>query len=1079
MKSLIRWSISNTPAMNTLMVGILLVGGISLYLMRREVFPEFELEIIQVSVPYPGASPSEVEEGVCQKIEEAVRSVDGIKTMHSVARESMGSVILELESEIPDVQRTLNEVRSEIDRIPSLPELTEEPEIKQITLRKTAIRVGILAPESEDPRAEVALREVAERVRDDLLQLSSVSQAEIVGTRAYQIDVEISEKTLREYGLTLQEVAQILRRKNVELPGGSMKTESEEVLLRGKNKRLRGEEIAKIPLITQPGGATLTVGDLGTVRDEFTDTTAINRINGQPGLVISVNSTSNEDLLVIVAEVKKYLATLEEPDSDVLPEGYKIRTWADISVHVRDRMELLTRNGLQGLVLVFLVLAIFLELRLSFWVALGIPISILGCCAVMLYGGQTLNMLSMFAFLMALGILVDDGIVVGENIYAHRQRGSGFVKAAIDGTVEVLPSVAASVTTTMIAFAPLLFVPGVMGKFIAVMPVAVIAMLMLSLVEVTLILPCHLAHGRKDVAPKGFMRWVNRGSNSFLQWAITRAYMPLLQGALKRPAVVLATAAAVLLMVGGLVRSGITPFVAFPKLDGESIVGKVVYPDGTPAAITERAAVQMEAAILELDRESAEEGMPLVKIRHLAVGQVNVGDTGPVATAGGSHVGSIGIELVAPEYRTIDSNQILAEWRKRATDLPPGYETLSFTSVSMGPGGTPIELQLLGTPEKMELLESAVQRCKEELAKQEGVFDVADNSRPGKWEYQLKPKPGAEAMNVDLASLAGTVRAAYYGEEVMRLQRGRHEVKLMVRYPVDERRSMRDFNNIRVRTGDRSERPLTELATKDVQRGYSQITRVDQMRAITITADVDESKGNAKKIVKDFKNGFLKELLEEPQYAGIAARWEGQEKQTAESIAGLLDGLVIALVAMFALLTLEFRSYAQPLIILAIVPFGAVGAVVGHALMGLPLTLFSLFGLVALTGVVVNDSIVLIDFINRQVRADVPVKKALLDAGRRRFRPVLLTSITTVVGLLPILLETSFQAQVLIPMAVSLCFGLLFATVLVLLLVPTLYLLYYRICASVGRPVNGISHEESPEPIEPFRAEQPAQLLRN
>ncbi|MFH1265094.1 MAG: efflux RND transporter permease subunit, partial [Planctomycetota bacterium] len=512
MKSVLRWAIRNTPAMNTLMVSIMLVGAVSLILTHRELFPEFELEIVLVTVPYPGASPEEVEEGVCQKIEEAVRSVDGIKKQYAMAREGSGTVVLELEANVPDAQKILNEIRSEVDRIPSFPELAEDPEVKQITIRQAAIRVGVIGPDTDDPEAEVNLRDVTEKLRDALLHLPSVSQANIIGGRDYQIDIEIPESTLREYGLTLQDVARIVRRQNVELPGGTMKTDSQEVLLRGKNRQLVGRQIAEIPLVTRPGGVVLTVGDLGAVRDEFVDTTAINRINGRPGLVISIDKTANEDLLAIVGDVKQFLASAGTPGGFELPEGYELAQWSDMSVMVKDRLDLLAKNGLQGLILVLIVLAVFLELRVAFWVALGIPVSMLGACWILYSGGQTLNMLSMFAFLMALGILVDDAIVIGENIFSHRQMGKSPLEAAVDGAHEVLPSVVASVTTTIVAFVPLLFVPGVMGKFIAVMPVAVIAMLMFSLVESALILPCHLAHNerggaRRRLFARVYRRW--------------------------------------------------------------------------------------------------------------------------------------------------------------------------------------------------------------------------------------------------------------------------------------------------------------------------------------------------------------------------------------------------------------------------------------------------------------------------------------------------------------------------------------------------------------------------------------------
>lgn len=1065
MKSIIKWAINNSPAMNTLMVTVLGVGLVSLSFMRREVFPEFELEIILVSVPYPGASPEEVEEGICQKMEEAVRAIDGIKKITSIANEGSGSVVLELRAGVPDVQKILNEVRSEIDRIPSFPELAEDPDVQQITFRQVAIEVAVIGPEQLDENSEWELRAVTERIRDELLQLKSVSQANIAGARDYQIDIEIPEATLRKYGLTLRDVAQTVRRENLELPGGKLVTDSQVLLLRGKNKHLIGSEIEKIPLVTESGGVVLTVGDLGRVKDDFTDTTMISEINGKPALSVSVDRTAQEDLLQIVEEVRAYAKTAS------LPPGYSLELWKDKSVDVRDRMDLLTRNGLQGLLLVFITLAIFLEFRLAFWVALGIPISMFGACIVLYYTGQTLNMLSMFAFLMALGIVVDDAIVVGENIYEHRQMGKSITKAAIDGAVEVLPSVCASVTTTVIAFMPLLFVSGIMGKFIAVMPIAVIAMLVISLLESIFILPCHLAHGKMDPEKKiGFV-------GQKLNWFIDRCYTPVLRAAIDYPSSALAVAGALLLISAGLIMGGFAPFNIFPKTDFRMIEATVEFPDGTPQSITGAATLHIQRSFEEVDKKYQEEhGNSLIKLVRRNVGFGTRDESGGAVggSVEGSHVGKVSVEIVEAEERTLGSEEIIDIWRDQIGEVP-GVDRLTIKSPSMGPGGKPIEFKLLASGEYLEDLEAAVEDCKQELATYPGVKDINDDSSPGKWEFQIKIKDKARAMGVPLADVAETVRATYYGEEVMRLQRGRHEVKLMVRYPREERRSLMGFDDIRIRTGDGSERPLTELADVTVKRGYSEINRIDQKRSITVYSDLNEKEGNARQIVQSMKKpgGFMDQLVE--KYPDVQVRWEGQQEQTDESVNSLIIGLMIALASMFALLTVEFRSYAQPLIVLGIIPFGVIGAVFGHAILGMELTLFSLFGLVALTGVVVNDSIVLIDFINHRIADGLPLKEALLDAGRRRFRPVLLTSMTTIVGLAPILKETSFQAQILIPMAASLIFGLILATGLVLFLIPTYYYLYARMMgAQPDQPWNRkIDESEGPTADNPEEGKMP------
>ncbi len=1050
MRSLIRWAVHNTPAMNTLMLSILIVGGVSLAMMRREVFPEFDLEMILVTVPYPGATPEEVEEGICQKIEEAVRSISGLKKQVAVAQEGAGYLVLYLESNV-NVQKILNEVRAEIDRIPSFPDLAEDPEVQQITFRSPAIRVGVIGPEADSPEAEWRLRELGEQIRDELLLLPSVSQADLTNVRKYQIDVEIPEATLRKYGLTLQQVARTVRRENIELPGGKINTSSQDILLRGKNKRLTGADIARIPLVTDARGVVLTAADLGVVRDDFEDTTASNRVNGKPAMVIAINRTSSEDLLAIVEEVQTFLTER----SATMPPGYQLTSWQDSSIDVRDRMDLLLSNGLQGLVLVFLVLAVFLELKLAFWVAIGIPIAVLGGSAVLLGCGQTLNMLSMFAFLLVLGIVVDDAIVIGENIYVHRDRHESLVEAAVNGTVEVWSSVAASVLTTVMAFVPLFFVSGVMGKFIAVMPVAVISMLAISLLESTLVLPCHLAHRDSlifrvlgvvlyPLRPlTALFARINRGTDHAVHWFVARFYLPVIGWSLKYPAVVIAASLAALLVTAGLVRSGFTPYVLFPKLDSRIIEAKVAYPDGTPAAVTERATRKLEEAIRRVDERIAAQHLAVVTLTHRAVGEVTgAGSLGPESRSSGSHLGGVYVELVDPSQRDVTSEEILRQWRADAGEFP-GAERLTFGSANMGPGGPPIEFKLLAGTRDVAQLEAAVEECKARLAQYPGVFDIRDDSSPGKWEYQLRVQDKALAMGVTAGDLAETVRASYYGEEVMRLQRGRHEVKLMVRYPEQQRRSLADFDEVRVRTGDGSERPLTELADVTIGRGYSEINRVDQLRSITVTADLDDTRANASQIVSDLQANFVPGMF--AKHPNVRVRWEGQREESDESMQSLFVGFLLAIFGMYCLLTLEFRSYFQPFLILTIIPFGFMGAIWGHALMGLPLTIFSMFGLVSLTGVVVNDSIVMVDFINQRLQAGTPLRTALLEAGRRRFRPVLLTSMTTVAGLAPMLVETSFQAQVLVPMAASLAFGLMASTVLVLITVPALYSVYGRL----------------------------------
>lgn len=1071
MKGILRWAVNNSPAMNTLMIGVLVVGAYCAYSLRRESFPVFELEILQVNVSYPGASPEEVEEGICQKIEAAISSIDGIKKMTSTAYEGMGEVILELNSGVRDVQKVLSEVRTQVSRIPSFPESAREPHVSQFVIRENAIRVVVVQTADSGPDSELKLRELTESLYSGLLNLPTVTQVRIFGARDYEINVEVPQDTLRRYNLTLEGIAANIRRHNLDVPVGTLRTDARQILVRGRNKRVTAEEIGEIPVVTEPGGVVLTVADLGNVRDEFVDSEFVHRINGKPGHVLYVEKTPNEDLLAIVDDVRAYLETKE------MPAGYELMTYDDESEDVRSRLRLLTRNGIQGLILVFLVLALFLEMRLAFWVSLGIPISICGACAVLLVSGHTLNMLSMFSFVIALGIVVDDAIVIGENVHAHRERNKSPTQAAVDGAYEVLPSVTTSVATTIIAFVPLFFVTGVIGKYIGVLPLALVAILAVSWVEASLVLPCHLAHsdrGRIDrdrllagavglyrslplplrwtvgplllagsivvdgiafllVVIAAVFHWCSSRTNHLTHRLIERVYLPVLGWSLRRPEFIICSVVALLLLAIGAIRAGITPFVFMSSSDTKGLYATVEYPDGTPVADINKAVEQIERALYEIEAESVPEGGQLMVLCRRAVF---------------GNFGYVFAELVDSSQRDQTSAEIVARWRDRSGQFPEA-ERVAFEGTEMSPGGIPIEFELLSGGVDPDEFESVVDQCKAKLNEYAGVFDVADDWRPGKWEYQVRVKEKAHALGIALSDLSQTLRAVYYGAEVMRIQRGRHEVKIMVTYPREERHSLANFEAVRVRGPDGSEYPLTELADVTMRRGYSQINRVNQQRAITVTADVDQARGNARRVAQDLKANFLPALLAD--YPQISVRWEGEEQRTNESLQSMAVGVMVALVGMFGLLTMEFRSHVQPLLVLAIIPFGGIGAVCGHWVLGLPLTIFSFFGMVGLAGIVVNDSIVLIDFVNQRLRDGAPLRTALLNAGRRRFRPVVITSITTICGLTPILLDRSLQAQWLIPMATSICFGLAFSTVLVLLLMPVLFSVYYRVAFGENR----------------------------
>lgn len=1051
MKSVIRWAVDNAPATNTMVVAIMLLGCFCGALMQREFWPYSDLDVVRVSVEYRGASPEEIEEGICQRIEENVRSVQGVRRITSVSREGSGIVSIELEAKVSeaDVQEILGEVRSRVDGITSFPALAEKPIVQRQQPRTSALSIGVIGPDERSIESSMFLRELSERIRDEVLLLEEVSQAEVVGVARYQIDVEVSEDVLRQYNLSLSQVADVIRMENVEIPGGTIKTASQEILLRGSNRQSTGENIANIPVISDSNGAVLTIGDIGLVRDEFTDDSAISRINGRPGLAIQIDTTQTEDIINVGKAVHQFVRDYDPP------EGYELIYFRDRTDDVEARLMLLLKNGWQGLLLVFILLTLFLELRLAIWVSMGIPLSIAGAISLMYFTGQTLNMTSMFAFLIALGIMVDDAIVIGENIYVHRKMGKGLREAAIDGAFEVMPSVITSVMTTILAFLPMMFMTGRLARFTEVLPFAVIAILMFSLSESLTVLPSHLAH--KDGAGMKFVKWlfgpfrfvavligyVNRWVAAGLEWFIESLYLPTLRFSLRFPMFIVCSALAFLLVAIGTVRSGVVPYIVLPQIDSNFCTVIVAFPDGTPERIADNATKRLEQAIHAVNQQTIDEGLTqisggVVNAIHRAVGY-GANTSGDVSS--GSHVGSLSVQLVEVGDRNITSQEIVKRWRREAGNFL-GADLVSFGSGPRGIAGQPIEFALLARSEDIPELEFAVQACVEQLESYPGVHDVTAGGRPGKWEYRLKIKEEAKAMGVSLAELSSTVRASYYGEEAMRLQRGRHEVELRVRYPREQRESLADFDEIHVRDPSGIERPLTELAEIEIERSYSAIHRLNQMRSITITADVDEEVGNAFQITSDFKAAMMPKLASD--YPDLRVLWEGQEEQTRDSMNSMMYGFLAVMIGMYLLFTIEFKSYLQPFLILSIIPFGICGAIFGHVIQGLPFTLFSIYGLVALSGIVVNDSIVLIDFINRRIKDGLSLNDAIIDAGRRRCRPVLLTSLTTVGGMMPILLETSRQAQVLIPMATSLSFGLIFGTLLVLLLAPVGYFLLFR-----------------------------------
>ena len=1038
MKRAVAWFAENSVAANLLMVIILVAGIITISNVKKEIFPEMSLDMISIRVPYLGAAPEEVEEGVCVRIEEAIQGLEGIKKITSTASEGMGSVMVEV---LPshDTRELLDDVKSRVDAIETFPDETEKPVIREMIVRNQVINVAISGEADE-----ITLKRLGEQVRDEITALPGITNVDLATARPYEISIEVSEEALRRHRLTFDDVARAVRNTSLDLPGGSVKTASGEILLRTKGQAYIGEEFARIVLLSRPDGTRLTVGDVATVVDGFAETDQRARFNGQPAVLVQVFRVGDQNAIEVADTVKQYVSQAQAR----MPQGISLTVWLDYSDFLRSRTELLVRNGYTGLLLLFTVLALFLKLRLAIWVSVGIPVSFLGAMALMPSLDLSVNMLSLFAFILVLGIVVDDAIVVGESIHTRHQAGEGGLTGSIRGTYQVMVPVVFAVLTTLVAFSPLLFMPGFMGKFFRVIPLIVMPVLLFSLLESLFILPAHLSHLRSPGTAK--KPWVvSRGWDRFqgifargLKTFARKFYRRGLEVSLRWRYLTVAVGVTILTISLGTVGAGWLKLVFFPNVESDYVIADLTMPLGVPAEETERAARRIERAALQLKEQiDAESDGTLGSVFRQIF--TSIGEQpmlaqqqrfeGNAAAASESHLAEVNIELAPSEQRTLSSEEIARRWRELTGPIPDAVD-LTFNA-SIFSAGEAINIQFAGP--RIEELQQVTEELKARLADYPGVYNVSDSFREGKEEIRLSIKPVAEQLGLTLSDLARQVRQGFYGEEAQRIQRGRDDVRIMVRYPATERRSLGDLESMRIRTPEGTEVPFSTVAVADYGRGYASINRVDRRRTIHVTADVDSSQANENEIMAEVTASVLPSILS--NHPQITYSLEGTQNEQRESFQGLGKAFAFAVLAIYALLAIPFKSYVQPFIVLSAVPFGLVGAIWGHLIMGMDLSVLSLCGMVALTGVVVNDSLILVDYVNRNVRTGIPLFEAVRTAGVARFRPIILTSLTTFAGLTPLLLETSVQAQVLIPMAVSLGFGVLFATLITLLIVPCSY----------------------------------------
>ena len=1026
---MIAWFARNGVAANLLMGIIVISGFFSIRALKMELFPEFDLDLVTISVPYPGAAPLEVEDGICKQVEEKIWDLDGIKEMTSFARENLGVVSVQV-SRGKDAKLLADEIKVRVDSILNFPEEAEKPMVEVATQKRRVLALAI-----HGDCDEKSLRKLADKTLDELTNLPGITQVEIAGIRKPEIGIEVSENALREYGMSFDEVSRAIKSNSVDIPGGVARTSSGETLLRSMGKAHNGKQFEKMQILTSSNGSHLSLGELAEVKDGFEDKALYTKFTDEPAVTLRIFRVGKQSPLDISKKVNAYVKDI----STSLPEGITMTIWQDSSYYLQGRLEMMIRNALQGLVLVFLVLSLFLRPSLAVWVALGLPISFMGAFATMGFVGASINLVSLFAFIVVLGILVDDAIVVGESVYTLGSKGENSLQASIKGTHLVAMPVTFAILTSMVAFVPMLFLPGWLGKLMKDIPLVVIPALFFSLIESKFILPYHLSLCRFDKVPKNWLaRFQNRISKG-LEVFIEKTYQPFLQKCLEWRYLTLSFFIGLFAVTMGLIIGGHVPSIrGVPPVPSDYISVKISMQDGVPAATTEKALKEIEKARIAVVDYLESEGEPNPFMHIMKTMGAQPFSDGPKSSSSivsGSNLGEISVELIKSEDRTRTAPQISALWRERIGPLP-GLKELYFGDVAAGGSRTAIDVEIAGF--NLEEMSLAAEKLKTKLGTYQGLFDISDTYSGGKREMKIKLTDNGRSLGLTQSDLGRQVRQAYYGQEIQRIQRERDEVKVMLRYPLADRKTLTALTNLRVRTPNGVEAPLEEVATIELGKGYPTIKRMDRSRIINVQTSADKVVAQIPLIEQDLYQHFIPALRAE--FPNLRFSFVGEKKEQEESDSGLAQAGGISLFVIYGLLAIPFRSYLQPFLIMSVIPFGLIGAVLGHYLFGLPLSQLSHFGLVALTGVVINDSLVLVHYVNKRAQETSILEAARL-AGMARFRAILLTSLTTFVGLLPILYERSLQAQFLKPMAIAIGFGVLFATFITLLMVPCLYLI--------------------------------------
>ena len=1016
---MIRFFVDHPTIANLLMVGFLVIGLFSVGSLQRETFPRSDPSRVEVSVPYPGARAEDVESAICERLESAVDAVTNVREMSCESREGLGRAVVRM-NEGEKIDEFLSDVKSEVEAISDFPDKAEQPIIK--TLGRTDFVASVAVSGIED---RTQLKIYAEEVRERMLRWGNIPKVDIKGFSTHQIRIELSDVVLRQFGLSVSDIARTIQSQSVDLPGGSVETGDEHVLVRLADERKRPKDFLNLIVLSASTGGQIRLGDIATIVDRFELDEEKILFNGKPAAILDITKTRNEDTLDVIDAVKEFITH----ESQYSPKGVTISLTTDGASLVRDRLLLVAVNGVQGLVLVFLVMAIFFGLRYSFWVVMGLPVSFMGAFGIMNMAGYSLNMLTSIGLLIVIGILMDDAIVIAENIAAKREQGATPEEAASQGTMQVLPNVISSFATTTLIFGSLMFLEGDLGAVLKVVPAVMLFVLVVSLVEAFLILPHHLSHTMHKIGDKPSR--INEIVERAVDWTREKVVGTIVDAAVRFRYFTVGLAFGLLLLAVSMLTGGLLKFTAFPDLDGDTIVARVLLPQGSPLSRTEAVVGKLKIALEKVNRELSPkqpDGKEL--IRQVTTTYNENKDAFEI----GPHVATISADLLSGDIRQARPAEILALWQKYTGDLPDVID-LKFDEPAVGPAGVAIDLRVKGND--LVELKSASTELVNWLRRYKGVTSVLDDLRPGKREIRIHLKEGAITLGVNAALIADQLRSAYFGTKISELQVDGEAYEVNVRLAAGDRNSLSDFDRFTIALPNGAQIPLSAVARLEFGRGYARINRQDGIRMVTVRGTIDARIANANDIVLDTLKRFVPDL--ETKYPGIKVTVEGQNKEAQITQKSMIRGFAIGLIGVFLILSFQFRSYVEPIVVMVVIPFALIGAIFGHMAMGLNFSMPSMLGFVSLAGVVVNDSILLVSFIKLHHDEEGSVAKAAMLASRKRFRAIFLTSITTIVGLLPILSETSLQAQIMVPLVASLTFGLTTSSIVVLFVVPAFY----------------------------------------